>query len=303
MGISKKRNRAALDLQAMPGPPAAGSATGNRFGKSANAGSSTVPGGIAATDIPSPANAAGSIADKVRRHAVITAVSVAVAIAGIGFGAWQASSAYAQTRALSSQCTSTLVCMQPIAAGEAISEEKIALKPVPNGVRCADALGEEALGTEKIIGKVALVGLSEGTQIRQAYLAGSGNANSLAGAITPGFEAISIKVDSETGLACLLHVGDVVRVTRTDSTSQGGTASSTITDSARVIALDSSLQSAANYTTVTLEVSAAQADTIRAARLTSVVSLTMAGLSQTESESTDSSGTGSETRKQGKESR
>ena len=110
------------------------------------------------------------------------------------------------------------------------------------------------------------------SQLCSSSVAYSGNASKLSASIEPGYEAVSVAVDAESGISGMLRTGDRVRVLAKDDSALGA-ALSEVCASARVAALDSSLSnSEGGYSTVTLEVSPDEAEAIRAA---SKVTLTL----------------------------
>ena len=99
----------------------------------------------------------------------------------------------------------------------------------------------------------------------------------MSASIEPGREAVSVAVDAESGMSGMLRTGDRVRVLAKDDSALGA-ALSEVCASARVAALDSSLSnSEGGYSTVTLEVTPDEAETIRAA---SKVTLTLPSVAE-----------------------
>lgn len=214
---------------------------------------------------------------KVRTLSAACAVCAAVAVAGAGFGAystWQASD-FVGKYSDQSQMSKTLVLTKAVEKGHIISEEDVSLADVPASLRVAGALGEEGIsGEAAVVGRAALVDMGAGTQITQAFAAGPENKSSLSAALEPGYEAVSISVDAQTGLAGLVKIGDSVRICVVSDEAVGGERNKTLAE-ATVIALDSSLEGSEGYSTVTVQATSAEADAIRAAQADGTVTLVM----------------------------
>ena len=98
-------------------------------------------------------------------------------------------------------------------------------------------------------------------------LAAEGNASSLANALEPGLQAISVAVDAESGLAGLIRQGDHV-----DVLAEGNL----VVENAAVLAVDSSLYEALHeYATVTLQVAPEDALALQAVQEQASVRLVM----------------------------
>lgn len=215
---------------------------------------------------------------KVRTLSAACAVCAAVAVAGAGFGAyssWQASD-FVGKYSDQSQMSKTLVLTKAVGKGQTISEEDVALVDVPASLRVAGALGEDGLaGGSAVVGRAAVVDMGAGTQLTQAFAAGAENKTSLSAALEPGYEAVSISIDAQTGLAGLAKVGDTVRVCTVSDDAVGAQRNETVSDDAVVIALDASLEGAEGYSTVTVQTTSEEADAIRAAQADGTVTLVM----------------------------
>ena len=120
---------------------------------------------------------------------------------------------------------------------------------------------------EAVVGKTATANIPANAQVTQSNLAGEGNTTALAEALEPGFVAVSVAVNSETGVAGLVRQGD-----RVDVLAEG----STIIEDARILALDAQLSGEiTQYSTVTLEVTEGQAGDIQAAQMDGAVRLAL----------------------------
>lgn len=157
----------------------------------------------------------------------------------------------------------TVVATAAIPSGTVIGIEDVRLADVPETYLAEDAAADPA----SVIGKTATANIPANAQVAQSNLAGAGNVTALAEAVEPGYVAASIAVNSETGVAGLVHQGDYV-----DVLAEGGT----VIEGARVLALDAQLAGEiTQYSTVTIEVTVEQAADVQAAQMDSAVRLVL----------------------------
>lgn len=191
--------------------------------------------------------------------AVLCALTVGTAVwAGLSVGA--AAGEVAQYKATT---RSVVVASSAIPQGTAIKPENVRLADVPETYLSEGAVAD----LESAVGKTTTANIAEGAQVSRSNLAGKGNATALAEAIEPGLVAVSIAVNSETGLAGLLRQGDRVNVL-----AEGGA----IVQGARVLALDAQLaDELVQYSTVTIEATAEQAESVQAAQMDEAMRLVL----------------------------
>ena len=188
---------------------------------------------------------------------------------------WAHASSSAAVGAATSGAQPTLVAAADIRAGDALTEQSVRLEDVPAAFRSPAALGADALQQGSALGSRALVDIPAGSQITASFVTGSGGGR-LAADLDAGMEAVTIGVDSETGLAGRIRVYDAVRVVSAEGASAGTSLLTTLCDSARVVAVgDEASAAGAPYTSVTVEVDPSQADAVREAQYAGKVSLVL----------------------------
>lgn len=217
---------------------------------------------------------ATSEAQRVKRLGGVTAASVALAVAAAGFGAYSAFDANARIEGASAGMTAVLTAAAPIEKGSVVEASDLRVASVPASALVEGALGEDSAGA--VEGRTATAAIARGAQITPGAVAGEGNASSLADALEPGSEAVTVSVDAQTGLAGLLKVGDTVRVVSVLGSMGGAGAASDVSAGARVVALDGVLDGGGDYASVTLQVEPDEATAIRAAQAAGTVSLVLA---------------------------
>lgn len=214
-----------------------------------------------------------SPAELVRQRAYVTAAAVLVAVVAVGYGIFATLDANGRIEEAQANSTPTVVAAAHIAKGQVIEADDLVVKDVPQALRAADALGSADLsGDASIIGSVAVTDISANTQMTRALAAGAGSTVSLANALSPGMEAVTISVNAESGMAGNFVVGDVVRVVSMLGAVGGNGSAVDIAPDARIIALDTALSGQASYSSVTVEVTPDQAALIRGAQASSGVS-------------------------------
>lgn len=212
---------------------------------------------------------------RAKRLAAVAAASAAVAFASVAYGLWAHASSSAAVGAATSGAQPTLVAVADIRAGDALTEQTVRLEDVPAAFRSPAALGADALQQGSALGSRALVDIPAGSQITASFVTGSGGGR-LAADLGAGMEAVTIGVDSETGLAGRIRVYDAVRVVSAEGASAGTSLLTTLCDSARVVAVgDEASAAGAPYTSVTVEVDPSQADAVREAQYAGKVSLVL----------------------------
>lgn len=216
-----------------------------------------------------------SDAQRVKRLSQTTAAAVAVAVIGTGFGVWSAFDANAAIDAANAGREEVLVVASTVPKGDVVEAGDVAVASVPASMRVEGALGEGSAGD--VVGRPAAAELPKGAQITANSVSGTGNASSLADALEPGKEAVTLSTDAQTGLASLLRIDDKVRVVACRNATDGTGLAEVLCEDARVAALDGALAGEpGSYASVTVEVDPDQAVAIRKAQAGATVSLALA---------------------------
>lgn len=234
---------------------------------------------------PSPAAAsrapmlteAQAVAKKVSRLQAATAALAAVCVASLGAAAWSQADAAGRIDAAFAGTEQVVVLSQGLSAGELIEESDLAIANVPAQLVAEGALTPVDLENPKTspVGRLAASFAAKGSQVTSATAAGEGNPASLADSIAAGYEAVTVPVDSASGMAGMLREGDTVRVLVSADDEVGGTGVKIVSDGARIAAIgaDFSAGASGDYSTVTLELTPEQAEIVRGAD--SAVTLTL----------------------------
>lgn len=234
---------------------------------------------------PSPAAAsrapmlteAQAVAKKVSRLQAATAALAAVCVASLGAAAWSQADAAGRIDAAFAGTEQVVVLSQGLSAGELIEESDLAIANVPAQLVAEGALTPADLENPKTspVGRLAASFAAKGSQVTSATAAGEGNPASLADSIAAGYEAVTVPVDSASGMAGMLREGDTVRVLMSADDEVGGTGVKIVSDGARIAAIgaDFSAGASGDYSTVTLELTPEQAEIVRGAD--SAVTLTL----------------------------
>lgn len=101
---------------------------------------------------------------------------------------------------------------QDIAAKTMITEAMVEKKTIPLKYKHE----KEIIDDKKVVGKIALIPIYMGESILENHLAGIGDSNDgLSYNVPQGYRAMTVAVDSVSGIAGLIKVGDRVDVTAT----------------------------------------------------------------------------------------
>lgn len=214
----------------------------------------------------------------VRQLSAIAGASVALALASAGYGAWAASASDAAVKEATSGATATVVVSRDIKAGDAVDVQDLAVRSIPAAYRAPTALSPDVLSGANgaVVGHRALVDIPAGAQLQPSFVSGSVDAGGLSATLRSGMEAVSLSVDSETGLAGRVRPFDTVRVVVAEAASGGEASLTTLSERALVEAVgDEGAATGAAYTSVTVEMTPAEADAIRAAQYAGRVSLAL----------------------------
>lgn len=193
-------------------------------------------------------------AQSVKALSRITACLGAIAIGAVVFAVISVGGAQARLAVVDSKAQSVCVVNRPIEKGEVLTADKLSIQEIPEAFVAEGALGS----VEEAVGKQVLTSISTNEQLCINKLVTSDNTSTLASVLEPGMHAISVAVDSETGLAGLVRHND-----RVDVLSEG----QTLVENARVVAVDSSLnETQQEYATITIQVNPEEAAQIQAAQ-------------------------------------
>lgn len=210
-----------------------------------------------------PQNAEQTAARTVKSLSRISAILAAITAGSVVFSIIFVGNAQGKLSLANSETLPVLVATQPIESGAVIEEGMFEVKDMP-----AYAVVEGALGDpSQAIGRSAIGPIPKNAQLGESELSPSRAALSLADALEPGKFAVSLAVDDETGLSGLLRQGDAV-----DVLAQGGI----VVERVMVLAVDDSLnQARTEYSTVTVQCDAGQAEILHDAQSNAPVRLAL----------------------------
>lgn len=209
-----------------------------------------------------PAKTTGQ-ADKTKLLAISCAALCAITVGTVAWASINVSGAAGEIAQVKASTKPAVVATADIPSGTVVEAGAVRVIDVPETYLADNA----AFDLETVIGKTTTANIAANAQVTQSNLAGEGNAASLAEAVEPGLVAASVAVNSETGVAGLVRQGD-----RVDVLAEGGA----VIQKARVLALDAQLAGdTAQYSTVTLEVTARQAGDLQAAQMDGAVRLVL----------------------------
>lgn len=202
-------------------------------------------------------------ADKAKLLACACAALCAITVGTAVWASINVSGAAGEIAQVKASTRPAVVATADIPSGTVVEAGAVRVIDVPETYLADNAASD----LETVVGKTATANIPANAQIAPSNLAGEGNAASLAEAVEPGLVAASVAVNSETGVAGLVRQGDHV-----DVLAEGGT----VIEKARVLALDAQLAGdTAQYSTVTLEVTARQAGDLQAAQMDGAVRLVL----------------------------
>ena len=196
--------------------------------------------------------------DQRKRLTIVSGVCAALAVGGLGLGAYQTAQARYYIDNYESNLVE-LVCVQSnVKAGDAIDSANLTVTKVPKQFAPAD--GCTASQASQIVGHRAVTNLTAGNPISLSCIQASPIASNITKAPDEGKIAYMVSLDATSSMSPLLHVGDKVNVL----TGTQGSGSSVFAEGVKILALDSNMSSASQseqngYSTVTLELTEAQA--------------------------------------------
>jgi pilus assembly protein CpaB len=159
-----------------------------------------------------------------------------------------------------------VVAKTDIPLGEKITEEQLALLPMPNGSVPAGAFRK----TKELVGRVAIIPIGTREPITLSKLAPEGTEGGLSAVIPPGYRAMTVKVDDVVGVSGFIMPGsfvDVVAIIVPPGADQSrGPISKIVLQSIKVLASGPKIDTPENQRTpsevrsVTLQVTPEQAE-------------------------------------------
>lgn len=190
-----------------------------------------------------------------RRLCVACGVATAIAVASLGIGGAEISSAVSLKGQLEGSCEQLVTLTRDVRAGEVISEADLEVASVPAAWAPSDAATDKS----QVAGKVAVVDLTGGNAVSRGSLSGSETASRLPAAVSAGNVGYMLSFSSSADAASpMLRPGD-----RVDVMAGGdGMDATVICSDVRVIAVDGSLdgsEASAGYSTVTFDLTYDQA--------------------------------------------
>ncbi|MDJ0391281.1 Flp pilus assembly protein CpaB [Roseomonas sp. E05] len=226
-----------------------------------------------------------------------------LAAAGLGLVAWQAVQPPAPRPVAQAEAAPppppvrirVLVAARPLLAGSLLKEEDLAVREVPPGSASEAALRDSPEERAALRGAMLRQYLEAGALLSRDDVLRPRDRGFLAAVLRPGMRAISVGVDAVTGTAGLIWPGDQVDLILTQELEPAQAplgrrvfAETVLTD-IRVIAVDQKLtQGASGDTaardiarTVTLEVSARQAERVAVAGRLGRLSVTVRAMEET----------------------
>ena len=203
---------------------------------------------------------AAARAQAVSRLSRLTAIAAMLAIIAIAFGVYGMWRATTSEAVLTEETASVIVAATDLEAGHVV--EAADLKAIQMAKSAIPS--RAAYNAADVVGKTTTTPIAKNTAFTQAMTTGTG-ADTLAASIASDKVATTIVVNQQSGLAGMVHQGDVVDVYATDA--ENGDPSRVVARGATVLALNSSLNAySPEYTAVTLEMTSGEAiETVPAA--------------------------------------
>ncbi|MEG0375991.1 MAG: Flp pilus assembly protein CpaB [Raoultibacter sp.] len=195
------------------------------------------------------AKAANPADKRGRTLVVISAFSTFIAIAAI---AWTISTSIAPDTDEDTKSIEVLVANENIDGGAELKESLFTTMSVPEEFVPAGTVTDTAM----LQGAKAAVAIPANGQLRESDISSPSSQKTLAAAITPGMEAVTIAVDNESGMDSLLRQGNLVDVVSYHTDEFGDKAPYFVASGLKIGALGCSVSGVPTdgmYATVTIE--------------------------------------------------
>jgi pilus assembly protein CpaB len=214
---------------------------------------------------------------------------MALGLAGFGVVAWVSTHPDTGTAAAAPAQVPTITLAHDVRAGGLLKSDDLASKLLAPADAPQGALPDSVQARRDLVGGMVRHSLSAGDVLRATDVMRPGEHGFLAAVLQPGFRAVTVGVDSVSGTAGLIWPGDRVDVILTQSMDDAKlpaghrVAAETVLQAVRVIAIDRLLVQGADSATpepkgaqtVTLEVTAEQAERVQVATRIGRLSLTV----------------------------
>jgi pilus assembly protein CpaB len=214
---------------------------------------------------------------------------MAFGLLGFGIVAWVFTHPSGPDAAAEPARVAVITLARDVHAGNLLASEDLTSKELSAAETPGGAMPDSVEARRNLVGGMVRHGLSTGDVLRGADVMKPGDHGFLAAVLDPGMRAVTVGVDAVSGTAGLIWPGDRVDVILTQSMDDAGlpagrrVAAETVLQNVRVIAIDRLLvQGAVSGTpdpqgarTVTLEVTAQQAERVQVAARIGRLSLTV----------------------------
>jgi pilus assembly protein CpaB len=219
---------------------------------------------------------------------------MALGLIGFGVVAWVSTHPQGEAAAPQPVQASVITMAHDVRAGNLLKSEDLTSKPLAPTETPQGALPDSAEARRDLVGGMVRHSLSAGDVLRASDVMRPGDHGFLAAVLQAGMRAVTVGVDSVSGTAGLIWPGDRVDVILTQSMSDASlppgrrVAAETVLQNVRVIAIDRLLVQGAvagapepaSASTVTLEVTAEQAERVQVAERIGRLSLTVRAADQ-----------------------
>lgn len=197
------------------------------------------------------------VVDQRRRLTVVSGVCAALAVAGLGLGAWQTATARQYAETYESNLVEVVSTQADVAAGDVIEASNLVTVKVPKSLAPADAVKADESGL--IAGHRACANITAGNAISASTVQASAVASTITHAPDSDKVAYMVALDGSASMSPLLHVGDVVDIL----TGSDGNETDFVAEKVKILALDAAMsnssEASGGYSTVTLELTSEQA--------------------------------------------
>lgn len=197
------------------------------------------------------------VVDQRRRLTVVSGVCAALAVAGLGLGAWQTATARQYAETYESNLVEVVSTQADVAAGDVIETSNLVTVKVPKNLAPADAVKADESGL--IAGHRACANITAGNAISASTVQASAVASTITHAPDSDKVAYMVALDGSASMSPLLHVGDVVDIL----TGSDGNETDFVAEKVKILALDAAMsnssEASGGYSTVTLELTSEQA--------------------------------------------